>query len=131
MHEDTAFLPTAFEDFTYRAQSDRKILVKIKALIAGIHRNGLMDGLGKPERLLGQSGEFRRRITAEHRLVYRLDDDRLKILSCQDSVVPRTLPGQKNPRIEVRPHPAIGQNVLRGYAVSGRDCEPEDHSAYI
>ena len=98
MHEDTVFSPTAFEDFTYWAQNDRKILGKIKALIAGIHRNGLMDGLGKPEKLLGQSGEFRRRITAEHRLVYRLNDDRLKILSCQDSVVPRTLPGQKNPR---------------------------------
>lgn len=83
MHEDTAFLPTAFEDFTYWAQNDRKILGKIKALIAGIYRNGLMDGLGKPEKLLGQSGEFRRRITAEYRLVYRLDDDRLKILSCR------------------------------------------------
>ena len=74
MHEDTVFLPTAFEDFTYWAQNDRKILGKIKALIAGIHRNGLMDGHGKPEKLLGQSGEFRRRITAEHRLVYNGSD---------------------------------------------------------
>ena len=37
MHEDTVFLPTAFEDFTYWARNDRKIPVKIKALIAGIH----------------------------------------------------------------------------------------------
>ena len=83
MHEDTVFSPTAFEDFSYWAQNDRKVLGKIKALIADIHRNGPMDGLGKPEKLLGQSGEFSRRITAEHRLVYRLDGDRLKILSCR------------------------------------------------
>ena len=65
------------------AQNDRKTLEKIKALIADIHRNGLMSGIGKPEKLLGQSGEYSRRITTGHRLVYRLDEDRLKILSCR------------------------------------------------
>ena len=45
-----------------------------------IHRNGLMDGLGKPEKLLGQSAESSRRITSEHRPIYRLGEDRLKIL---------------------------------------------------
>ncbi|NLL36480.1 MAG: Txe/YoeB family addiction module toxin [Fretibacterium sp.] len=83
MHEDTVFSPTAFEDFLYWAQNDRKTLAKIKALISDIHRNGLMEGLGKPEKLLGQPGEYSRRITSEHRLVYRLDGERLKILSCR------------------------------------------------
>ena len=83
MHEDTTFSPTALEDFSYWAQNDRKTLAKIKVLIADIHRNGLMSGIGKPEKLLGQSGEYSRRITTEHRLIYRLDEDRLKILSCR------------------------------------------------
>ena len=83
MREDTVFSPTALEDFSYWAQNDRKILAKIKALIVDIHRNGLMVGMGKPEKLLGQSDEYSRRITTEHRLVYRLDGDLLKILSCR------------------------------------------------
>ncbi len=42
------------------------------------------DGIGKPEKLKGNlSGYWSRRITQEHRLVYKYEDDTLIIASCR------------------------------------------------
>ena len=41
------------------------------------------EGTGKPEPLKGKySGYWSRRITKEHRLIYRVEDNALEILSC-------------------------------------------------
>ena len=62
-------------------------LRRINALIADIRR-GLFTGIGKPEPLQGNlSGWWSRRITGEHRLVYRIvgtgDAQRIEIMMCR------------------------------------------------
>jgi toxin YoeB len=62
----------AREDYLHWQRSDPGTLQKINALIADIQRTPFR-GLGKPEALkFGLSGWWSRRITQEHRLVYRV-----------------------------------------------------------
>ena len=78
-----AFLPQAFEDFHLWASNNRKIYTKIVALIKDIDRHPF-SGLGKPEPLKRNlKGLWSRRITKEHRLVYKLTDEEIIIVSCK------------------------------------------------
>lgn len=55
---------------------------KIFQLIEDIQRNPF-QGLGKPEPLKGNlSGYWSRRISEEHRLVYKITADAIEIISC-------------------------------------------------
>jgi toxin YoeB len=65
------------EDLAHWAAVDRKTAIKIFDLIEAVRRDPF-SGLGKPEPLrhLG-SGIWSRRITQEHRLVYRVKEDRI------------------------------------------------------
>ena len=65
------------EDLTHWVATDRKTALRILELVDGIRRDPF-SGIGKPEPLrhLG-SGVWSRRITQEHRLVYRVKDDRI------------------------------------------------------
>jgi toxin YoeB len=66
---------TAWDDYLWWQVQDGKTLRRINALIADIAWNG-NDGIGKPEPLKhGFQGYWSRRITDEHRLVYKLQDD--------------------------------------------------------
>ena len=78
-----AFHRRAFEDFTQWEKVDKKIYRRIVALIADILRHPF-NGIGKPEPLKHDlSGCWSRRINQEHRLVYRVDQDTVVILSCK------------------------------------------------
>ncbi|MCB0137715.1 MAG: Txe/YoeB family addiction module toxin [Caldilineaceae bacterium] len=78
-----AFLPEAFADFTDWATTDRKTHAKIVSLVRDIQRDPFA-GLGKPEPLKHElAGLWSRRITEEHRLVYRVTDDDIVIISCR------------------------------------------------
>jgi len=67
------FSPQAWEDYLYWIQSDKKVLKKINDLLKEISRNPYA-GIGKPEPLKhALSGYWSRRITDEHRVVYRID----------------------------------------------------------
>ena len=74
-------------DYLYWLENDRDVLRRINALIKDIQRSSF-TGIGKPEPL---GGDFRswwsRRITGDHRLVYRLagtgDEGRLEIARCR------------------------------------------------
>lgn len=73
----------AWEDYTYWQTQDKKTLKRINTLIKDIER-GYFDGIGKPEPLKGQlSGFWSRRIDDTNRLVYRIKDDVLEVLSCK------------------------------------------------
>ena len=62
---------------------DKKTLKKINALIKDIERNGLSEGIGKPEPLKYRKA-WSRRIDHENRLVYNYDTDHnLLIISCK------------------------------------------------
>lgn len=56
---------------------------KLHALLKDCTRSPFA-GIGKPERLRGNlSGHWSRRISGEHRLVYRVEDDRIIIVQCR------------------------------------------------
>lgn len=78
------FSPEGFEDYTYFQSKDRKIVKKINDLLKSIDRNGALDGIGKPEKLVGNlSGYYSRRINQEHRLVYTVSDDTIMVVACR------------------------------------------------
>ncbi len=71
---------TAWEDYLYWQQTDKKVLKRINTLIKDIKRQPF-DGLGSPEPLKHHwSGYWSRRIDREHRLVYKVTDDSLIIV---------------------------------------------------
>jgi len=74
---------TAWDDYQYWINTDRKVLLKINALIKECQRTPF-EGTGKPEPLKQNlSGFWSRRITGEHRLVYKVDNDVLFIAQCR------------------------------------------------
>jgi toxin YoeB len=74
-----AFSSQAWEDYLHWQQTDRKLLKRINALIKEISRTPF-EGTGKPEPLRhALAGYWSRRITDEHRLVYKMQDDALII----------------------------------------------------
>lgn len=65
-------------------QSDKRIVKKINKLIKDIDRHPF-SGIGKPEPLkYGLSGTWSRRITEEHRIIYEIKDDEIRIYSVRD-----------------------------------------------
>jgi len=78
-----AFLPTAFDDFNWWVTEDKKIHGRIVKLIKDIDRSPF-SGLGKPEPLKHElKGLWSRRITEEHRLVYKVTEEEIVIVSCR------------------------------------------------
>ena len=78
-----AFTESGWEDYLWFQQNDRKRLKRINALIKDAIRNPF-EGLAKPEPLKSDlSGYWSRRITSEHRLVYRSSNTSLIIISCR------------------------------------------------
>ena len=79
------FANLGWEDYQYWIQNDKKILKRVNTLLADIKRNPFdSNGTGKPERLKeNYQGFFSRRITSEHRLVYKALDDIIIIAQCR------------------------------------------------
>ena len=77
------FDPRAFEDLKWWIQQDRKIALRIMRLVENIQATPY-EGLGKPEPLKHElSGLWSRRIDQEHRLVYQVQEDKIRILACR------------------------------------------------
>jgi toxin YoeB len=77
------FVDESWEDYLYWQKTDRKILERINNLVKDISRNPY-SGLGKPEPLKYKyKGFWSRRITEEHRLIYRVVDDEIHIAKCR------------------------------------------------
>ncbi|MCR4720091.1 MAG: Txe/YoeB family addiction module toxin [Firmicutes bacterium] len=75
---------SAWADYLYWQTQDKKTLKRINELIKDIERNSNI-GIGKPEPLKGNlSGLWSRRIDEYNRLVYRIREDMLEIVSCRD-----------------------------------------------
>lgn len=74
----------AWEDYTFWQTQDKKTLKRINALIKDIERTGPFTGIGKPEPLKGDlRGFWSRRIDDVNRLVYRIRDDVIEIITCK------------------------------------------------
>jgi toxin YoeB len=66
------FTKNAWEDYEYWTETNPELIDKIKELIQSIVENPF-QGLGKPEPLKHNlKGFWSRRITQEHRLVYKV-----------------------------------------------------------
>ena len=77
------FDDSTWSDYLWWQMQDRKVLKRINLLIKDVERNG-NEGIWNPEALRHQfSGWWSRRITDEHRLVYKLTDDSIAIASCR------------------------------------------------
>jgi len=82
------FTINAWEDFEYWMETDIDTVNKIKDLLKEIRKTPF-KGLGKPEPLkFNLKGYWSRRITGDHRLVYKVDgkkgvDQKCYILQCR------------------------------------------------
>jgi len=77
------FLDQALEDYLYWQNTDKAMVKKVNSLVKEIERIPF-EGSGKPEPLKHNlAGWWSRRITLEHRLVYKIDKDSIVILQCR------------------------------------------------
>ncbi len=77
---NVVFSPDAFEQYQYWQQTDKTALRKLNQLLKECQRTPF-EGTGKPEGLREQlAGLWSRRISQEHRLVYRVYDINLFVV---------------------------------------------------
>ena len=73
------FADAAWEDYLYWQRQDKRIVERIHKLIQEVQREPFF-GIGKPEPLKHDfAGYWSRRITDEHRMVYKIEGDGLLI----------------------------------------------------
>jgi len=69
------FSDAAWEDYLYWQTQDKRMVVRINKLIKEVQREPFV-GIGKPEPLKhALAGYWSRRITDEHRMVYKVEGD--------------------------------------------------------
>ncbi len=77
------FHPEFQEDLRHWVEIDRKVALRARDLIEAILRDPL-GGIGKPEPLKYLAPEtWSRRLTAEHRLVYLIEHERIEFLQAR------------------------------------------------
>ena len=73
----------ALEDLTWWVKQDRKRALRVLRLIEETQRDPF-SGVGKPEPLKHElAGCWSKRIDEEHRLVYQVLKDKIRILACR------------------------------------------------
>lgn len=73
----------AWADYEWWQTEDRRVVKRINALLKDIARSPDI-GIGKPEMLKhGFHGYWSRRITDEHRLIYKVVDEEVRIAACR------------------------------------------------
>jgi toxin YoeB len=81
------FSKDAWADYLYWQEHDREGLIRLNEIIRDVLRSPF-NGIGKPEPLVGNfKGWWSRRITREHRLIYRVrgkdDVQSIEIAACR------------------------------------------------
>lgn len=78
-----SFTRSAWNDYLWFQEHDRKLLKRINLLIQDIMRSPC-EGIGKPEALKANlSGYWSRRVNDEHRLVYSVNTDEIIVVACR------------------------------------------------
>lgn len=83
-----SFEAAAWDDYLFwqqndKSHTDKNLLRKINTLVRDIQRDPFA-GIGKPEPLKHNlAGFWSRRITDEHRIVYKIDGDEILIAQCR------------------------------------------------
>ena len=77
------FVDESWEDYLYWQKTDKRILKRINELLKDISRTPF-SGKGKPEPLKYKyKGYWSRRIDQEHRLIYQVKNDEIRIAKCR------------------------------------------------
>ena len=77
------FFPEFREDLKYWVETDRRIALRTLEVVDAVLADPF-SGIGKPEPLrFVYAGCWSRRITQEHRLVYRVKADRIEFLQAR------------------------------------------------
>jgi len=80
---EAVFHPEFREDLKYWVKADRKIALRVLELAEAVMRDPF-SGIGKPEPLrFVLAGCWSRRVTQEHRLVYRVSANRIDFLQAR------------------------------------------------
>ena len=83
MSNNILFTETAWEDYCYWQNQDKKTLKKFNQLLNDIKRHNF-TGIGKPEPLKNElSGFWSRRIDEKNRIVYKIENDIIQIIQCK------------------------------------------------
>lgn len=78
---ELVFIPKAWSDLGWWMQNDIKSVKKIYKLLENCCKTPF-DGLGQPEPLKANySGYWSRRINLEHRIIYKVEDKRIVVIS--------------------------------------------------
>ena len=79
---EIVLLPEALEDLKHWKKSGNKIIEKKISQILLSIKETPFDGIGKPEPLKHSlSGKWSRRINGEHRLIYAIEENIIKVYS--------------------------------------------------
>ena len=80
---EAVFQPEFVDDLIYWVKTDRKAALRVLELVNVVLRDPF-EGIGKPEPLkFAFAGCWSRRITQEHRLVYRVAENRIDFLQAR------------------------------------------------
>jgi toxin YoeB len=83
LSQDAVFHPEFREDLRFWTKMDRKVALHLLELAEAVLRDPF-NGIGKPEPLkFALAGCWSRRITQEHRLVYRVSATRIDFLQAR------------------------------------------------
>ena len=78
-----SFVEKSWEEYNFWQTEDKKVFKKIQRLIKETIRDPF-GGIGKPKPLKNNlNGYWSKRITDEHRLVYKVEQNQLIIISCR------------------------------------------------
>ena len=78
------FTDTGWKQYTEWQGQDKKAIKRINQLLKSIDRDGVLQGIGKPELLKNnKSGLYSRRIDEANRLVYEILDNQIIVKSCK------------------------------------------------
>ena len=78
-----SFIQRSWDEYNSWQKDDKKVFDKIQRLIKETLRDPF-GGIGKPEPLKNNlQGYWSKRITNEHRLVYKIEENQLIIISCK------------------------------------------------
>jgi len=80
---DAVFHAEFLEDLRFWIKTDRGVALRILDLVEAVLRDPF-EGIGKPEALRHElAGCWSRRVTQEHRLVYRVSGNRIDFLQAR------------------------------------------------
>lgn len=110
---DKAFTDDAWVDYLWWQANDKRMLKRINALLRDCERHPF-EGIGKPEPLKGNySGYWSRRITEEHRLIYKVDSEAIRIISCKDHYDVMLVPVVVYPKSKVERLKEVETHMIR------------------